>query len=104
MVIDHHLDIPQDLTVPSVCLGPSLCEANGPPFEHAGRLGIEDEGDCEEAFDPFYEQRSARNGGPGGQCSGMRASLHELTQGELNCIHSRLSNPISPSATGTQER
>ena len=54
MLVDHELDIAEDLAVPAVCLLAGLDEAVGGLFiKDAVGLGVEDEGDGEQALDPF---------------------------------------------------
>lgn len=52
MVINHFLNVFHDLGIPTMGLGGHVGDRTL-SFEDAGWLGVEDEGDGEEAFDPF---------------------------------------------------
>ena len=53
VVIDHVFDVFHNLGVTAVRLGGHV--SYGPfGFEDAGGLGVQDEGDGEEAFNPFW--------------------------------------------------
>lgn len=55
MVIDHGLDIPQDLTVSTVCFLLSAREIDSLAVKDTSWLGVEHERYGQETLDPFYK-------------------------------------------------
>lgn len=55
VVVNHVLDIAEDLGIATVGFLGHVGDARRSRVENPGGLGVENEGDCEKALDPFCE-------------------------------------------------